>query len=98
MKPVAPMKEDAASSLGARLVAKANEIIEWVGRHHKADTAWKQEAEMRFKQLEREVAELKAQNRGLKIAKGKAGAAKAKAVEAQRAAEAKLGEVRRLLQ
>lgn len=97
MKPIKPMDEQAASSLGARLVAKANELIEWATSHHKADSAWKAEAEMRLKNLENDVAALKAQNRGLKIAKGKATSAKSKALAAQRIAEAKLAEARRIL-
>ena len=58
--------------------------------HSKADTAWKSEAEVRFAQIERDMQVLKAENKGLKISKGKAAAARQRA-------EAKLQEARRLL-
>jgi hypothetical protein len=85
-----PMEEEAASGLAARIIAKINELIEWVTNERKADTAWKTEAEVRFSQLEREVREIKAENKGLKISKGKVAAAK-------RRAEIELEEARRLL-
>jgi hypothetical protein len=85
-----PMDEEAASGLGARIVEKINDLISYVAKSAKADTAWKTEAEQRFKKLEADVAALKAQNRGLKVSKGKA-------LAAQKRAEAKLDEARRLL-
>jgi uncharacterized protein involved in exopolysaccharide biosynthesis len=85
-----PMDEEAASGLGARIVEKINDLITYVTKSSKADVAWKTEAEQRLKNLEADVAILKAQNRGLKISKGKA-------VSAQRKVEAKLDEARRLL-
>jgi hypothetical protein len=85
-----PMDEGAASGLGAKIVGKINELIYALTNDRKADVAWKAEAERRFIELEREVAALKAQNHGLKSSKGKA-------IVAQRRAESKLEEARRLL-
>ena len=84
------MDEQAASGLASRIIEKINELIDWVKTDRKADTAWKAEAEMRFSRLEAELQELKIQNKGLKISKGKATAARARV-------EAKLEEARRLL-
>jgi hypothetical protein len=84
------MDEDAASGLGARIVKKINELIDGLTNDRKADAAWKIEAEERFRKLEDDLNALKARNHGLKTAKGKA-------IAAQRRAEAKLEEARRLL-
>jgi hypothetical protein len=85
-----PMSEDAASGLGARIVKKINELIDGLTKDRRADAAWKSEAECRFRNLEEEVNALKARNRSLKIARGKA-------MAAQRRAETKLEEARKLL-
>jgi hypothetical protein len=84
------MDEDAASGLGARIVKKINELIDGLTNDRKADVAWKSEAEWRFRKLEEEVNALKTRNHGLKTAKGKA-------IAAQKRAEAKLEEARKLL-
>jgi hypothetical protein len=84
------LDEGAASGLGARIVKKSNELIDGLTNDRRADAAWKSEAECRFRSLEEEVNALKARNRGLKISKGKA-------MAAQKRAEAKLEEARRLL-
>jgi hypothetical protein len=85
-----PIDEEAASGLAGRIIEKVNELIEWISNHGRADAAWKAEAEARFSRLEAEVRQLNAKNKGLKIAKGRAAAARQRA-------EAKLEEARRLL-
>lgn len=85
-----PTDENSASGLGARIVKKINELIDGLTNDRKADAAWKGEAERRFRKLEDEVNALRDRNRGLKIAKGKA-------MAAQRRAETKLEEARKLL-
>jgi hypothetical protein len=85
-----PMDDDAVSGLGARIVRKINELMDAITNDRKADVAWKAEAERRFNDLEGGAAALQAQNHGLKSSKGRV-------VAAQRRAEAKLEEARRVL-
>ena len=85
-----PMDEEAASGLGAKIVAKINELIGTITSDRKADAAWKADIEWRLSETEGQLRILQARNHGLKSAKGKA-------IAAQRKAEAKLEEARRLL-
>jgi hypothetical protein len=85
-----PMDEEAASGLGARIVAKINDLIGTIITDRKADAAWKAAIEWRLREAEEQLQVLQARNHGLKSIKGKA-------VAAQRRAEAKLEEARRLL-
>jgi len=85
-----PMDENAASGLGARIVKKINELIDGLTNDRKTDAAWKIEPEQRFRKIENELNALKARNHGLKTTKGKE-------IAAQRRAEVKLEEARKLL-
>jgi hypothetical protein len=84
------LNEEAASGLGAKIVAKINEVISAIKNERKADAAWKADIEWRLREAEEKLKILQARNHGLKIIKGKA-------VAAQRRAEAKLEEARQLL-
>ena len=89
-EPMEAMNEEAASGLGKRIVTKINDIISAIKNDRNANAAWKADIESRLVQLENELQALQAQNHGLKSIKGKA-------IAAQRRAEAKLAEARRLL-
>lgn len=85
-----PIDEKAASGLGARIVGKINEIISSITSDRKADAAWKADVEWRLGEVEKQLRVLQSRNHGLKSSKGKA-------IAAQRKAEEKLEEARRLL-
>lgn len=84
------MNEEAASGLGARIISKINEIISTIKSERKADTAWRIDIESRLIVAEEALRALQAQNHGLKSTRGKA-------LAAQKRAETKLEEARRLL-
>ena len=89
-QPTEAMNQEAASGLGKRIVTKINDVISAIKNDRNANAAWKADIEWRLVQLENELRALQTQNHGLKSIKGKA-------IAAQRRAEAKLAEARRLL-
>lgn len=86
-----PMDEEAASGLGARIVAKINELISDISKIGKAQTANQTETETRLANLERRIAALESEMRGTKISRGKIAAQK-------RRLEVALAEARQRLQ